>query len=52
MHTVSRKKFLMMESIVKALNSVNSANYQFDNFLSVSAWSSFSNQIISAERTA
>ena len=40
---------LMVESIVK---NVNSANYYFNKFLSVYAWSSFSPLIISAESTA
>ncbi len=39
----------MMESILKTINSLNSANYQFNKFLSVSAWTSLSTLIISTE---
>ena len=42
----------MMESIQKTMNSVSSANYLFDKFLSASAWSSLSSLRISAESTA
>ena len=34
----------MMESILKTMNSVSSANYLFDMFLSPSAWSSLSSR--------
>ena len=36
----------MMESILKTINSVNSANYHLNKFLSASAWSSLSTLII------
>ena len=39
----------MMESILKTMNSVSSANYLFDNFLSASAWSSLNSMRISVE---
>ena len=42
----------MMESKLKAINSVNSANYQFNKFFSASAWSSLITLIISAESSA
>ena len=39
----------MMESILKVMNSVGSANYMFDKFLSASARSSLNSLRISAE---
>ena len=43
---------LMIYSILKTINSVKSANYHLNRFLSASAWSSLSALIISAESTA
>ena len=36
----------MMESILKTINFVNSANYHFSKFLSASAWYSLSTIIV------
>ena len=41
----------MIYSILKTINGVKSANYYLNRFLSVSAWSSLSTPIISAEST-
>ena len=38
--------------ILKTTNSIKSANYDLNKFLSASAWSSLSSLIISAENTA
>ena len=42
----------MMDSILETINSANSANYQFNKFLSASAWSSLSTLKSSVESTA
>ena len=42
---------LMMESILKTINSVNCANYLFDKFVSVSIWSPLSSLRVCAEST-
>ena len=45
MHIVSLV-VLMIYSILKTINSVKSANYHLNRFLSASAWSSLSSLII------